>query len=537
MDDTQSVATLIESTTSKIQQLQQAFSKLESQRAVSLNLKWKELEEHFHDLERSLKKKFDELEDQKKAYETKASEAQEMLDKREAGVVAKEQALLKQLQEKRNNALSAVGNVYQKYKEAANEPTSGVENSNADASAEDKSDITTVKINAPDSQPGKSSILDVKFRTQLIKLCKEMDAEGLHKFISDNRKNLAGIREEIPLALKSAPEPAYLVLNSLEDFYHAEVPSLDGKKDSSLLGLRRTCLMLLESLGMLLTSSGSESISDNQMISSDIREQAKRTADAWKPKLDNLNPDASSGNSLEAHAFLQLIATFGIVSEFDQDDICKLIPSVSRRRQTADLCCSLGLSKKMPGVIEVLVKIGRQMEVVNLAYAFELTEQFPPVPLLKAYLDDAKKASLVNGNTSPAAQNEANERELSALRAVIKCIGEHQLEDQYPIDPLQKQVIQLEKAKVDKKRAAEAAKPQPKRPRANINGYGSRVTGIPENFHRGPPERYPYIYDRPYMYASDSHGPLSVRPPSCNLLPNHGPYFGNGYQYPTPYLR
>ncbi|KAL5983165.1 hypothetical protein ACLOJK_017248 [Asimina triloba] len=111
--------------------------------------------------------------------------------------------------------------------------------------------------------------------------------------------------------------------------------------------------------------------------------------------------------------------------------------------------------------------------------------------------------------------------------AVIKCIGEHQLEDHFAY----LRVIQLEKAKADKIRAAEAAKPQPKRPRANINGNGFRVTGIPENFHRGPPERYPYIYDRTYMYASDSHCPLSVvRPPSCNLLPNHGPYFGNGYQ-------
>ncbi|KAL5976293.1 hypothetical protein ACLOJK_020623 [Asimina triloba] len=98
-----------------------------------------------------------------------------------------------------------------------------------------------------------------------------------------------------------------------------------------------------------------------------------------------------------------------------------------------------------------------------------------------------------------------NEREWSALRAVIKCIGEHQLEDHFAY----LRVIQLEKAKADKIRAAEAAKPQAKRPRANINGNGFRVTGIPENFHRGPPERYPYIYDRPYMYASDSHCPLS----------------------------
>lgn len=45
------------------------------------------------------------------------------------------------------------------------------------------------------------------------------------------------------------------------------------------------------------------------------------------------------------------------------------------------------------GVIEVLVNSGRQIDAVNLAFAFELTEQFPPVPLLQSYLKEASKAS------------------------------------------------------------------------------------------------------------------------------------------------
>lgn len=39
-----------------------------------------------------------------------------------------------------------------------------------------------------------------------------------------------------------------------------------------------------------------------------------------------------------------------------------------------------------------------------MAYAFGLTEQFAPVPLLKAYLKDVKKTSQAKaGNTSPSA--------------------------------------------------------------------------------------------------------------------------------------
>ncbi|XP_068649199.1 FRIGIDA-like protein 3 [Aristolochia californica] len=113
------------------------------------------------------------------------------------------------------------------------------------------------------------------------------------------------------------------------------------------------------------------------------------------------------------------------------DNICILIPFVARRRQTTDLFKTLDLQDKMLDVIDILVNSGRKIETVNMAYAFELTEQFAPVPLLKNYLNDARKNSQIKaGSTSPsAAQNEANKQELAAFKAVIKCIEEHKAEE------------------------------------------------------------------------------------------------------------
>ncbi|KAJ9697535.1 hypothetical protein PVL29_009383 [Vitis rotundifolia] len=544
MEDNQSVATLIDSTTCKIQQLQKAFAELESHRALTLNLKWKQLEEHFHGLEKSLKRRFNELEDQEKEFEMKTMEAQRLLEKREAAVVAKEQDSLSRLQEKRDAAVFAIVNALGKHDKLS---SSG----HAVVASENRAGVPIGEEKLPDAMAAESNLEDVKGFSenenvelksypQLIKLCEDMDSEGLHKFISDNRKNLAAMREEIPQALKAAMDPARFVLDSLEDFYRIEIPNLDGKKDANLLGLRRTCIMLMECLSILLTSPDLGPVSE---VSDDVKEIAKAIAEEWKPKLDALDIDASNGNSLEAHAFLQLLATFGIASDFDQEEISRLIPMVSRRRQTADLCRSLGLSEKMPGVIEILINSGRQIDAVNLAFAFELTEQFSPVPLLKSYLKEARKASspLKPGNASPTAQNEVNERELTALKAVIKCIEDHKLEEEYPLEPLQKRVLQLEKAKADKKRATEAAKPQPKRPRANGVGYGPRATNVAadKTFYARVTDRYPqYIYDRPYVYPgpTDNHGPSLLGSATYNLSPSHGNYFGNGYQYQAPYL-
>ncbi|RIA05687.1 hypothetical protein BRARA_K00013 [Brassica rapa] len=227
--------------------------------------------------------------------------------------------------------------------------------------------------------------------------------------------------------------------------------------------------------------------------------------------------DACNGNSLEAHAFLQLLASFAIVKDFEEDELLKLIPMVSRRRQAAELCRSLGLSEKMPGVIEVVLNSGRHIDAVNLAFAFELTKQFPPVELLKSYLTEAKRSS-------------------------SQCVEVHNLEEHYPVEPLQKRILELEKTKAEKKKATEPAKPQTKRPRGaqprvtdnnnNKTGYGRVII----------PERYPqYVYDnRPFLtgpiMAAQAHPPPPP-PQTYTFSPAaaaHGNFYGNCYQYQAP---
>ncbi|KAK1295190.1 hypothetical protein QJS10_CPA16g00051 [Acorus calamus] len=494
-------------------------------------------------------------------YETKELEAHEMLMKREAAVVKKECVLLGRLQEKRNAAVLEIGEAHKRYKKASGEPVINIMgNGKTDAIVEEKLEMQLpAKVDSETVKPTENGDIDVKARPKLMELCEEMNAKGLHKFVSDNRKDLSSIREEIPVALKSSSDPFRLVLNSLEDFYHPEALTVDGKKDATILGVRRTCIMLMESLSALMA----DTELDELVVPSDVKECAKMMAMEWKSKLGDVDIDASAGNSLEAHAFLQLLATFGITSEFDQEEICKLIPSVSRRRQAAGLCRSLGLKSKMPdnhivyplgfrghypkrpllkmahGVIEVMANSGRQIDAVNLACELGMTEQFDPVNLLKSYLKEARKSSQVKaGNMSPGI--ETSERELNALKAVIRCIEDHKLEEQYPLDPLQKRVLQIEKDKADKKRATEAIKPQPKRPRANgIITYPPRITNvIPDNkcMYRGP-ERYPDMYKRPpHPFLVETHGSPLLGSHSYNFSTSHGGYYGNGYQYQIPYI-
>lgn len=136
------------------------------------------------------------------------------------------------------------------------------------------------------------------------------------------------------------------------------------------------------------------------------------------------------------------------------------------------------------------------------------------------------------------AQIEFNERELTALKATLKCIEEHKLAEQYPVDPIRKQILELEKAKAEKKKVNEATKPQIKRPCPNTaaSGHPTPCSALERPFYPRVNERYPpYIYERPYMYP-ESHGPPLVGNPPApyNLPPGHGNFFGNVYHYQTP---
>ncbi|KAH9299583.1 hypothetical protein KI387_031265, partial [Taxus chinensis] len=493
------------------ERLQKAFVDLDDHREAltKCTVQWKELEEHFASLEMNIQKKLEDVEEREKTFEAKAKETQEILDKREQSVSAKEQASLARVQEQKDAALAAIFEERQKLKEELSnavekkQPTdddnkkhSDKEKSNGRAnpdvvSADDGAEGNSNKEAVTSPKAKSEAKVQAQIRSQLKILCETMDSTGLVKYIIEHRKDAAGLRSEVPSALNCAIDPSRLVLESLEGFYPPEPksPGNQGdKKESGLPAQRRACILLLESLVAVLA--GPVLGVEHPVVPSNIKEQAKTIADEWKSKID-LEGDAANGNSLEAQAFLQLLATFGIASEFNQDDLCKLVLAVARRRQTPELCRSLGLASKMPDLVEILVNGGKQIEAVNFSFAFGLTEKFPPVPLLKEYLKDAKKASqaiIKSGNNSTAAQNEANTKELSAYRAVIKCIEEHKLESQYSPDSLQKRIAQLEKAKADRKRSAGAVKSQPKRPRANGGNVSAYVAPL------GAAERSSAVY-------------------------------------------
>jgi superoxide dismutase len=137
------------------------------------------------------------------------------------------------------------------------------------------------------------------------------------------------------------------VLKALDGYHlplEAQSSSSGPKKEASSLSVanKRACVILMESLADVMK--------DRDKVSEELKKSARRIADSWKSKINWEAQLTSSNRAIEAQSFLQLLATFGLASEYDPDELCKLVIPITRRRQTPSLCRVLGLSSKVPGL-------------------------------------------------------------------------------------------------------------------------------------------------------------------------------------------
>ncbi|KAF6997628.1 hypothetical protein CFC21_013839 [Triticum aestivum] len=540
-----------ESTTvALLEQLTEVFGKLKSHTEASLQLQsgiqWEDIKVHFLNLEKSYRSKCDELEEKQKALEEQKAGGRRLIAEKEADLSAKERASVNKLQELKDAAVSTLAEVRKKYNVELSEILDA--NGSKDKKVKTPTDDTNTSLPSDEhnsakgsGKPSEPSPVEVKPRPALKELCEQMDAKGLLKYISENSKKLAGFRDELCVALKCATDPARFVLDSLEGFFPDQLP---GDINYSAQGQRRSCIVLMEALAH---SIGMKEPGGKHPWSSEIMEQAKAIAKEWKSKIAEVDLDASDGYSLEAHAFLQLLTTFNVDLVLDEDELYKIVVAISRRRQTAELCRSLGLTERIPGVIEELIKKHRQIDAVQFIQAFGLSEAFPPAPLLKAYVDEIK-GSLNNKGDAGATPSvdELKNRELIALRAIIKCIEEYKLQKECPLGPLQKRINEL-KPKGAKRPSGSANRNYAKKQR--VSGGGTSAPRRPTvaaprrpaapvgTWQQRAPPPVPAYPDR-YGVAADRYH-YAPPPAAAYDAATYAAYGGSGEQYraaaPKPY--
>jgi hypothetical protein len=478
---------------------------------TSCTLLWKELSDHFTSLEQNLLKKSEALKRKIQTLDNETKECLNELEKREVTIDDSVGIALGKVEVSKESVLIAL------------QRGSCDENGEVD--------------------DGEGLLLKLK------SFCLNMDAGGFWRFVTGKKKELEALRDQMPLALTECIDPAKFVLEAI-----SEVFPVDKRVEKSERGndLGWACVLVLESLIPVVVDPviGKSRL----LVTPSVKERAKDIADTWKASLEERG-GIENVKTPDVHTFLQHLVTFGIVKKEDVNLYRKLVVGSAWRKQMPKLAVSLGLSDKMPDMIEELISKGQQLDAVHFTYEVGLVNKFPPVPLLKAFLKDAKKAAasiMEDPNNVGRAAHLAGRKEQSALRAVIKCIEEYKLEVEFPPENLKKRLEQLEKVKVEKKRPATV--PANKRTRANnggpmppakagrlANAYVSSFPAAP-TFIRSPthaqyPAPVPPYHSPPTMYGSRSPptNPYAYSPEATSLAGsypgapmNYSPYGGYG---------
>ena len=508
--------------------IRDGFAELERQQELlaSCTRLYQQLTEHFGSLERGIKSRSDSLRARRRVVELRASRRLDALRRRELSIDASVKLALSRL-----DALAK-----------------------SPAPKRDREDG-----DGPPSPPPPPPSDDVA--EGLAALCAAMDPAGFLAFVVERRKEVDALRAELPAALQRCVDPARFAMDAV-----SEVFPVDRRAVRSPTDLAWACVLILEAVVPALADPDPEIGAARPMVPQAARDRARGMAAEWKEAAERKG-GVEGAKPPDAHAFLQHVATFAVAEKEDKELYKRIVLSFSWRRQMPRLALTLGLEDDMEEIIEELITKGQQLDAVNFAYEAGLLEKFSPVPLLKSYLEDSKKIYCTSDNVSTSSGQSgvnANKKEQSALRAVIKCVEDHKLEAEFPLEDLRKRLEELEMAKTEKKKAASSCSsggPASKRIKGSAGGAMSPSksgrlsdnTGAPSSpatatssstataFIGSPASHVSYGTGSPYSYdRSAGHAlycgqsPLPMREPYAYPPAVPVPNVGLGMPYQAP---
>lgn len=285
--------------------------------------------------------------------------------------------------------------------------------------------------------------------SELETLCRNMCCRALRKHIVAHLSQTSKLRHEVPTALKSAANPAKLVLECVGKFY------LQGRKafakNSGMIPSRQAAILILEYFLLMDSCNQTDQL---------VKKEAEQAALAWRKRLI-VEGGILGACDEDARGLLLLVACFGVPTAFTNDDLIHLIQLSSAHELAEALRKSTFLLAKMPDIIECMTRKGMEVEAVDTIYIFAIEDKFPPQKILAPFLKNLKEAQKKTSDL--ISQKDTNQKQLEALKSLQNCLKVHRIEPtkiiphcklNENITNLEKEITKLNK-KISSKRKAE----------------------------------------------------------------------------------
>ncbi|CAL0305232.1 unnamed protein product [Lupinus luteus] len=280
--------------------------------------------------------------------------------------------------------------------------------------------------------------------SEVVTLCKTMDSRGLRRYILMRLPDDEGmLREQVPEALKSSPNPAKLVFESIGRFYvsgskaYMKTPHMVRARQASVLALE--CYLM------------SGCVESETEVDKSLKKDVGFAAFEWRNRMV-VEGGVAMAVEIDARGLLLLIVGFGISNLFTNEDVLNLVRLSNPGQISQALRKSPTLLKRASVMAEALMKRGMTVEVIDLAYTFGFEEKYSIPAMLSSFLqkstDAWRKAKVKRESYDiPSVLKEANEKYLNVLKSVVKCLEGHKidLETVLPGWDLKDEIINLEK--------------------------------------------------------------------------------------------
>ncbi|CAA2974134.1 Hypothetical predicted protein [Olea europaea subsp. europaea] len=304
--------------------------------------------------------------------------------------------------------------------------------------APEKQDITTVTFS---SSPCKELALVSEEKelpkqeppqpqkSELESLFKMMCNGDLRRYLASNLNDLPKLREEVPKAMKLAMNPAKLVLDCFGKFF------LQGSKayvkDSPMIPAREASVFMLECFLLMMGMNDTDGVGSGVVkIEKEVKEEADNSAVAWRKRLV-VEGGLHKACDIDARGLFLFVSCFGIPTSFKKEDIRDLLRASNTKEILGILQRSSVLMNKLSASIDEMMKNKMEVDAVDIVYTFGLQEKFNPQAMLISFLRESKESwkkakQLAQG--SSLALNEANKKQLAALKSVVKCLEKHKID-------------------------------------------------------------------------------------------------------------
>ncbi|TKV92683.1 hypothetical protein SEVIR_9G176000v4 [Setaria viridis] len=129
--------------------------------------------------------------------------------------------------------------------------------------------------------------------------------------------------------------------------------------------------------------------------SADALVKAERVARDWKEMVVGKPWSCGDMSRMAGWGLLTFVASYNIALEFDDDEITCLFGNLApqMKNNCVELCERLGLIEKMTDSINHFIENGQPLDAIRLAHTFNLTHKYPPLTIMKDYVENAKKTA------------------------------------------------------------------------------------------------------------------------------------------------